>query len=58
MRRTPWNARRLNAARSAVAAMLAGEDKAGDWPEDVERVDLERALERLNEEMDKRASKR
>lgn len=42
--------RRINAALSAVAAMLAGEDNEGDWPEDVTREDLEGALKRLQEE--------
>lgn len=35
--------RRARAAFVAVNAMLAGEDHAGDWPEDVSREDLDAA---------------
>ena len=44
-----WSHKRLNAAASAVAAMLAGEDNEGDWPEDVTRADLDGALRCLFE---------
>lgn len=39
--------RQLHAAACAVSAMLAGEDGAGDWPEDVTRRDLAGAGDKL-----------
>lgn len=38
-----WSKRRIKAALSAISAMLAGEEGAGDWPEYVTRADLEGA---------------
>lgn len=45
-------ARELNAASSAIAAMLAGEEHAGDWPEDVDRTDLQSVLDKLQRDED------
>lgn len=40
-------AREKNAARSAIAAMLAGEAHEGNWPKNVSAKDLEGALAKL-----------
>ena len=53
-RRAPTlSRRRLNAACSAIALMLAGEDNEGGWPGDVTREDLQGALAALNARLER-----
>lgn len=53
-----WSIRRINAAQNAISAMLAGEDQAGDWSEEVTRADLEGALAALAEMEERNKKKR
>lgn len=46
--------KRLLAMDNALSAMLAGEDNAGDWDEDVTRDDLEGASTWVAEQIRKR----
>lgn len=42
-----WTLKRINAALSAINAMLAGPEHEGDWPPEVDAKDLEGARARL-----------
>lgn len=50
--------RLLEAMSSALAAMLAGGDGEGDWPEDLPRRDLEDAEDWVGAQLRKREAKR
>ena len=52
-----WTAKSLDAALAAVWGLLQGEDKAGDWPDDVEREDLEHAQEVLQDLLAQKGSR-
>ena len=48
--------RLLNAMETAVAAMLAGCEGEGDWPDDLPRKDLDDAEDWILAQIDKRAA--
>lgn len=47
-----WTRRKLEAAISAISAMLAGEEGKGDWPPEVRARDLEGAKTMLYQVLD------
>lgn len=49
--------RLLRAMEDAVAAMLAGMEGEGDWPDDLPRADLEDAEDWINAQQSKRDAK-
>lgn len=56
-RGTPLTLRRLRAMEGAVAAMLAGCEGEGDWPEGVTAEDMEAAWNWIDEQIDKKVAK-